>query len=249
MLVLSGAVGVTDNLDVGVAVPMVSIKLNGTSTLRRGDGVVPRLAEGTGTFSGLGDIGALVKYRFVRFGSELQDAGGVAMVMNMRLPTGDKDNLRGLGVTRTALSFVLSARKGRIQPHINGGFEFWSKGVGVLTDAARNTSVTVRHQAQYAAGVEVEATPKLTLIVDVLGQRILDAGRVGSITEPTSVLPVTSIQSLVALGEGIQKVTVVPGLKLNLKGKLLLSLNALVTVKNDGLRAKVTPVVGIDLSM
>jgi hypothetical protein len=251
MLVLSGSVGVTDNLDVGVAVPMVSIKLDGISTLRRGDGVVSRLAEGGGTFSGLGDVAALMKYRFVRFGSELVDAGGVAVVMNMHLPTGDRENLRGLDVTRTLVSFVASGRKGRIQPHINAGFEFWSKGVGVLSDFTRNASVTARHQVQYAAGVELEATPKLTLIVDFLGQRILDAGRVDSVTDSVSPNPlgITSVQSLVATGESIQKLTLAPGLKLNLKGKLLLSLNALVTLKNDGLRAKVTPVVGIDLSM
>jgi hypothetical protein len=60
---------------------------------------------------------------------------------------------------------------------------------------------------------------------------------------------VTSLESLVGLPEGIQKFTLVPGLKLNLKGKLLVSLNALVTLKNNGLHATVTPVVGIDLTM
>jgi hypothetical protein len=41
----------------------------------------------------------------------------------------------------------------------------------------------------------------------------------------------------------------VPGIKVNLKGKLLLSLNALVTVKNNGLHSKVTPVVGLNLGL
>ena len=250
-LVLSGSVGVTDNLDVGVAVPMVSIELNGTSSLQRADGIVPRLAEGTGTFSGLGDIGALAKYRFVRFGSELLDAGGLAVVMNMRLPTGDRENLRGLGVTRTAVSLVASGRMGRLQPHANGGFEYWSKGVDVVTDATRNSMVAARHQLQYAAGVELEATPKLTLIADFIGQRIFDAGQVGYVTDtpPPNPQGITSTQSLVALGEGIHKIAFVPGLKLNLKGKLLLSLNALVTLKNNGLRANVTPVIGLELAM
>jgi len=249
MLVLSGAVGVTDSLDVGVAVPLVSIELNGTSILRRNDGVVPRLAEGGGTYSGLGDIAAMAKYRFKKFGGDLPDAGGLAVVVSARLPTGDRENLRGLGITRTAVSFVASGKFGRLQPHFNAGFDFWSKGVDVVTDAARGTTVTARHQVLSAAGVELEATPKLTIIMDFIGQHVLDAGRVGYVTETSTVPGVTSTQSLVSLGQGIQKYMAVPGLKLNLKGKLLLSLNALITMKNDGLRAKVTPVVGIDLSM
>jgi hypothetical protein len=253
MLVFSGAVGVTENLDIGTAIPMVRIKLDGTSLLQDGEGTVVRLAEGGGIFSGLGDIAALAKYRFMRFGSStsLTDPGGLAVVMNMRLPTGDRDNLRGLGITRTLASIVASGRMGRIQPHANAGFEWWSKGVDVVTDFTQNTSVTARHQIQYAAGVELEATPKLTLIVDFLGQHVRGAGKVGFVSDTPGVSApgVTSLESLVGLPEGIQKFTLVPGLKLNLKGKLLVSLNALVTLKNNGLHATVTPVVGIDLTM
>jgi hypothetical protein len=34
----------------------------------------------------------------------------------------------------------------------------------------------------------------------------------------------------------------------NLKGKMLLSLSALVSLKNDGLHARVTPMAGIDVT-
>ena len=57
------------------------------------------------------------------------------------------------------------------------------------------------------------------------------------------------MESLVALPEGIQKLLLVPGLKMNLKGKLLLSLNAVIALKHSGLHSTVTPVVGIDLSL
>ncbi len=194
---------------------------------------------------------ALVKYRVLKFGTDLPDPGGLAVLVNMRLPTGDRDNLRGLGITRTLASVVASGRIGRIQPHANAGYEWWSKGVDVFTNFARTSSVTARHQIQYAAGVELEATPKLTLIVDFLGQHIRGAGQVGLVTDTAgpNALGVTSYESLVALPEGLQKLTLVPGLKVNLKGKLLLSLNALMTLKNNGLHATVTPVVGIDLTL
>jgi hypothetical protein len=181
----------------------------------------------------------------------MPDAGGIAVVLNMHLPTGSRDNLRGLGVTRTLGSVVASGRVGRLQPHAEGGFEYWSKGVDLATGFSPEDKVTMRHQIHYAAGVELEATPKLTLLVDFLGQHVRGAGQVGYVTEfpPANPAGITSIESLVGLAEGIRKFTLVPGMKLNLKGKLLLSLNALITLQNNGLRATVTPVAGVDLSL
>jgi hypothetical protein len=183
----------------------------------------------------------------LRFGTGLTDPGGVAVVVNMHLPTGDRDNLRGLGITRTSAGLVVSGGEGRFRPHANAGFEYWSKGVGVATDSLGN-SVTARHQVQYAAGLEVEATPKLTVMVDFFGRNTLGAGQVGFVTDTAPSAGVTSGQSAVALPDGIQKLMLVPGLKLNLKSKLLLSVNALTTLKNNGLRATVTPVVGLDVT-
>ena len=54
---------------------------------------------------------------------------------------------------------------------------------------------------------------------------------------------------MVALAQGVSKALLVPGLKVNLKGKLLLSLSAIITMENNGLHSKVTPVAGINLTM
>ena len=62
------------------------------------------------------------------------------------------------------------------------------------------------------------------------------------------VAGVTSSDSMVALPESIRKLNLVPGLKLNLKGKMVLSLNAIVSLQDNGLHARFTPVVGIDLT-
>lgn len=251
MLTVTGAVGVTENLDIGVAIPVVTIKLDGISTLRRADGVVPRLAEAAGVFDGLGDVAGLVKYRVFKFNDDLIDPGGLAVVVNMRLPTGNKDNLLGLGITRTLVSFVASGRMGRIQPHANGGYEWWNKGVDVSTSFSSNAKVTARHAIQYAAGVEVEATPKLTFLVDFLGHHVRGAGTVGYVTD--TVAPnapgITSVESLVGLSDSFKRLTLAPGLKVNLKAKLLLSINALMTLDSNSLRSKVTPVVGIDMTL
>jgi hypothetical protein len=146
-------------------------------------------------------------------------------------------------------SAIFSAGKGPFKPHASGGFEFWSKSVDVPTATATGGLVKVRHQVLFAAGFEIEAHPKVTLLLDFLGQKIRKGGEVGVVSDPVNAGGISSIQSLVDLPEGILKGILVPGIKVNLKGKLLLSLNALVTVKNNGLHSKVTPVVGLNLGL
>jgi len=252
-VVISGALGVTDNFDLGVSVPLVTVQVDGISSFQDGTGRQLITAAGGGKSVGIGDIGGLVKYRFIHFGTGLPDPGGVAVIANVRMPTGDRDNFRGLGVTRTLLSGVISSGKGRFRPHGNAGFEYWSKGVDAVTNVTPRTTVRARNQFQYAAGVELEATPKLTVMADLIGRHILGAGQVGFQNTPAT-LPsdiaagVTSFDSMVALPEGIRKLNLVPGLKLNLKGNMVLSLNAIVSLQDNGLHARFTPVVGIDLT-
>jgi hypothetical protein len=213
--------------------------------------VVARVATTDNVFSGLGDVAAIAKYRFVRFkGPELPDGGGVALFVAMRLPTGSRDNLRGLGITRTLASVVTSFGRGPVRPHGSVGFEYWSKSIDVRSGSA-GSGVSLRHQLQYNGGIEIAAAPKLTLLVDFLGQRIMSGGPVelGAVTPVTGISGITSTQSLALLGDGINKALLAPGLKVNLKGKLVLSLGALVTMANNGLHSKVTPVAGINLTM
>ncbi len=244
--VLFARMGVSDKFDVGVSLPIVAVKLSGTSSLKSGVGDI-LFAQGSATSSGLGDVQGIAKYRFYSFGTGQPDPGGLAAMVTVTVPTGDENQLRGLGVTRTLLTLIASSGQGRLRPHGNVGFGYWSKGVGVVSDAAPNTSVTARHEYQFAGGIEFEAVPKLTLLVDLLGGGVLGGGRVGfgSVTDTGGL---TGSQGLVALNEGPRRVDIAPGLKANLKGKLLISLNALIALRDTGLHARVTPVAGIDLT-
>lgn len=247
---ISSTMGVTDNVDIGVVVPLVTVKIDGSSSLFNGSGVDTRLAQTTSIFSGIGDVSALAKYRFYRFKKDQQmpDAGGVALLVNMRLPTGSRENLRGLGVTRTLVGGVYSSGTSIIRPHASAGFEFWSKGLDIAGNNGQ--TITVRNQFQYAGGIEIEAAPKITLIADIIGQQILGGGQIGQVTDSSpGIAGISSTQSLVALPDGITKLLFVPGMKVNVKGKMLLSVNAIVTLKNNGLHATVTPVAGINLTM
>jgi hypothetical protein len=247
-VVVAGRMGVTDKLDIGMMLPIVTVKVSGSTSLANGRGDILTYATGNAQASGLGDIAGLVKYRFYSFGSGQPDPGGLAVMATLRFPTGSTESLRGLGVTRTMLTFIASGGQGRFRPHANAGYEYWSSGVSVASDATPGTNVTARNQMQYAAGFEFEAAPKATLLLDVVGGQVFGGGKLAFQPDATAAAGSTSSSTLVALPEGIARVAVAPGLKVNLKGKILLSVNALVTLKNDGLHARVTPMAGIDVT-
>lgn len=246
--VLFARMGVSDNFDIGVSIPMVAVKFSGTSTLVSGIGNIA-FAQGQATSTGLGDVQGIAKYRFHSWGSGQPDPGGLAAMVTLTLPSGDANQFRGLGITRTIFTLIASTGQGRVRPHANVGFGYWSKGLSAVSDAASNTTVTARHEFQYAGGLEFEAAPKLTVLVDLLGGGVLGGGRVafGSVNDSTSA-GLANAQGLTALADGIRKIDVAPGVKANIKGKLLISLNALIALHDTGLHARVTPVAGIDLT-
>jgi hypothetical protein len=247
-VLIAARMGVTDKLDFGVNLPLVTVKIDGSTSLANGRGDILTYASGKAQAAGLGDIAGIVKYRFYSFGSGQPDPGGLAVMATLRFPTGSTESLRGLGITRTMVSFIASGGQGRFRPHANAGYEYWSDGVSVVSDAAGSSTVTARNQMQFAAGFEVEAAPKATLLLDVLGGQVFGGGKLAFQPDATPAAGATASSSLVALPEGIARVGLAPGLKVNLKGKMLLSLSALVSLKNDGLHARVTPMAGIDLT-
>jgi len=251
-LTMATSVGVTDKFDLSVSVPLVRVSLDGIAWMEDGNQRVLVRAEGAGTATGLGDIAITGKYRLTGAGEGPPDPGGLAVIGTARMPTGDRDNFRGLGITRLLGSVVYSSGKGRFRPHGNAGFEYWSDSLDALTEGIGSGRVSARHQFQYAAGFEYEGAPKLTLLVDLLGRHILGAGEVGVVTttpSPNSVLGAlgaTAVESVVPTDQGINKLMLVPGLKLNLKGNFLLSLNVLTSLRDNGLHDRVIPVFGLE---
>jgi hypothetical protein len=232
-VVAYGHVGVTDDLDVGVALPWVRVTVDGVG---KGLGVS---GTSTGFFtlaqasaSGLGDAAIFGKYRFWHHAE-----GGLAVAVDVRLPTGDKNALRGLDITRTLVSGVWSYG-GRVSPHVTAGYEFWSKSVSLSSTG----DVAAKDQFKYAAGIEVEAHPRMTAVVDLVGRQLLKGGALGY----RHFSAVGAADLLVAVPEGIHQLALAPGVKLNLLQGILVTGNALVSLNQRGLRSTVTPVVGLD---
>jgi hypothetical protein len=102
-------------------------------------------------------------------------------------------------------------------------------------------------QVGYSAGADVAVNPRLTVAFDVLGRYVIDAERLRAETfhalDGHSTFPniVFARDSYNALSGSI-------GLKGNLFGRFLMDVNVLFSLDNNGLRDKVTPLIGLEYS-
>ena len=275
-------IGVTDRFDIGLAVPIVHVSIDASVTgeiLRTatsasptvhsfdGLGQTTKTVASAGTSTGLGDVLVRGKYNFVR-----SESAALAGAVDLRLPTGDKEELLGTGATQTHLYIIASGEYGRVSPHVNFGYTF-SNGDGPgdaadVDDPANQfgapaatvdlhpLDLSVPDEVNYTFGIAVAPHPKLTLGFDVRGRTIKDVPRFVLDTTsypnraPGAVLPTAAFavpDEFVdeARGSLTQLLGVVGG-KINLGGTFLLNLTVLIPMNDDGLKSKPTPVVGFD---
>jgi hypothetical protein len=130
------------------------------------DGADPdeRIFAASSSATGLGDIVVRAKYNFVRRGS-----AALAAAVDLRTPTGDESNLIGTGGVQTKVYGIASSSLGKLSPHLNIGYTASSK--GALNGAS------LKDEWNYAAGIDLAVSQRLTLVADVLGRSIRSAGR------------------------------------------------------------------------
>jgi hypothetical protein len=159
--------GLTDNIDVGVAVPLVYSSLDASSIgtiesdLPTGsphafgqppDTSSTAFGRTDGTATGIGDIAARVKVS-LRSGEGL----GLALLADTRLPTGNEDNFAGSGELTARALAIVSGRKGNFSPHLNAGYAF-------RTGDFQNDAVLA------TAGFDQLLAPWLTAAVDLISE-------------------------------------------------------------------------------
>jgi len=162
--------GLTDRLDIGTVVPLVRVKMNAVMTPTRiprdggGRGEALPIASRAGSASGVGDVLVRTKYTVWK-----RDGGGVATVLDVKLPTGDSLNLLGTSAPSGRVMFVGSTALGRIAPHINAGYTIVGNGA--------NPSIETGDEFNYAAGFDTVVTGRMTLAFDFMARTITDIGR------------------------------------------------------------------------
>jgi hypothetical protein len=285
--------GVTDRWDVGLAVPFVRVKLDArvvaridrlvtcsallvvpeptptacapdTHTFEYGHPNATQTVEHDGHASGIGDVVLRSKYRVLNGAG-----GGVAAAVDIRFPTGDENDLLGAGGVQAKLLLVASSQRGRVGQHVNVGYTAAQGNVaGTLTGQA---SASLPDEINYSGGVELVATPRLTLMGDIVGRTLRGAGRLGLVGKPFEYsdpnrLPAFGLtpQQLVEMGifsfpvstatfdefeprpGNLTLLLGTAGVKFNPFGNVLVSASVLFPLTDAGLRSRVTTIVGVD---
>jgi hypothetical protein len=231
-------IAMNDRFDVGLAVPYVRLRVNGTHVMDRD------VVEGAGSAAGLGDIALRAKWRLVA-----RDGGGVALGLDARLPTGDKEALLGAGVSRTLVSGIWSATAGRLSPHASGGFEYWSNPFEVRDPLVGTTVAAGRHAVAYEGGVEWAVSDGVTLNGELLGRWIRNGARLEYVplaAHPGNPFAIASASVASAAASGLHRTSIAAGVKWNVAGSALLTVSVLIPIRDVGLRDRFTPVIGFD---
>lgn len=219
-----GNYGVTDWLDVGAAIPVVSVSLEG-SRLNTYRGAQLLQASAIGEATGLGDVSFRSKVRLLDV-----RGGGLALLGEVRMPTGREEDLLGAGTTSYRGYIIGSVEPGRFAAHVNAGFA----GGGVADEV------------QYRAAVGMSVTPSLTLVGELLGRRISDLGALTEQRAPHPIIEGVETLRLVTSGDSTHAAAVVTGLKWNVAWTWLLNASVSVPVTERGLRPAIVALVGLE---
>jgi hypothetical protein len=217
-------VGVTDRLDVAVAVPFVWLDLEGTRIdTYRGTSFLQ--AQATATTSGFGDVAVRAKYHFFdRGGARLAAAGEVL------LPTGREQDLLGAGSTATRVMAVASLEREYVGVHGNLGFGF-----GGVSD-----------EISYGAALTVAPAPRVTIAAELTGRHLADIGRISEISAPHPLIAGVETVRLSAGDFGMEVVNAGGSFKWNVGGAWLVRASVLIPGTSAGLTSRMRTTVGID---
>jgi hypothetical protein len=181
--------GVTNSLDISAAVPFITTDMTVTSDamIRRLGTTVPeihffrmaddsigseRLFTAFGHASGLGDVTVRVKQ-----GIRRAQGGGIALGVDLRLPTGDERNLLGTGAPGVQPFAVWSATYGALSPHVNLGYQ-WNGSSVLAGDLEAGITSDLPDVGVYSAGAVFAVHPRVTAAIDVIGRYVIDSPRV-----------------------------------------------------------------------
>jgi len=170
--------GASDRIDLGVAIPLVNASVSGRSQARvmSSLAVTPHFFGGTaaspitsavtstdGSSTGIGDIALRAKANLTPGASA--STTSLALLGDVRLPTGSAENFQGTGGMTVRISGIASRTMGNFSPHANAG-------VAIRSGEYQTNSILA------TAGFDQLLGARATLAVDLLSEFQLGASSV-----------------------------------------------------------------------
>lgn len=265
---LFGTYGLTNRIDVSVAIPILDVRMGvassahivripacelaGNCSDRSSFGGEYHFFDASNpigstdhTFTtarsaaGIGDVVFRLKGTLIS-----RERLAIAAGIDGRVPSGDELNFLGSGAWGIR-PFVAASYRARVSPHMNFGYG-WNGESILAGDISTGQTARLPNQLYYSGGVDVRLTRRVTLASDLLGQRVLGGERL-------TIVPFTDMQGAVhndipdiqpSKGSFLMNNLSV-GAKYGVYRNLLFTGNIFFSLDDGGLRAKVVPLVGL----
>ena len=274
--------GVSDRFDIGIVVPFVQVVADARveSTILRtataddptihefnpiglGDQLIPSgtiqvngqpvasgvAGTGHSEAKGVGDIILRSKLRLLQSGNQQ-----LAVGLDLQAPTGNADELIGLGATRVtpAVMWSIESRRAGARARLD-----YTQSFGNLSSllASPGVDLKVPNELGYEIGFDLAVAPRTTFVADVVGRRIPNvagfstANTVFSSSGP-GPLPSASFVGVNNLQQTplrtLDTMLVSTGLRIYLGGPIFADLRVLFPAGNSGLTPRPTGVFTLD---
>ena len=233
-LTIFGSVGLTDHLEIGGAVPLVQLHLEGsrmntyTACRAPGDCQAPQhflQASGSADASGMADAAVRAKYTLVS-----APGAGFALAGELRLPTGDRASLLGAGKAAIRVMAIGSIESARVGFHAN----------------AAMLSGGISDELDGGGAVTVALSPRVTATGELLMRRLSDLHEVIAVSAPHPTKADVETLRLVPGTKVTMLSRLVSGIKWNVHSTMVLTGQVHFRLGTGGLTAPVTPTVALD---
>ena len=253
--------GLTSRIDLSLAVPIVRTRLSLLSNAR-----IVRLGTGTnvqvhyfqdpaalggygsthqylaeGSAGGVGDLVVRMKTTMMREGARALAAG-----VDVRVPTGDEQNLLGAGATGLRPFAAFSSAYGPFAPHANVAYQWNGRSV-LAGDLRAGRKSDLPDQFLYVLGSDLGVNQRFSIVFDVLGQRVLNSPRLSKFTLAATGQAGSADLPDIRFANGSYWATNgALGFKANVAPKVLVNFNMRFNVGARGLSDRIAPLVGVE---
>jgi hypothetical protein len=253
--------GVTDRIDLSLAVPVVRTRLAllsnatihrigtgsnlGVHYFRDPDAIggygSTRQFFSEGAAAGVGDLVARAKATLLREGSR-----ALAVGVDLRMPTGDEQNLLGSGALGIKPFAAFSSSLGALAPHANVAYQ-WNGESLIAGNVRENQKADLPDQFSYAVGGDVLIAPRLSVIVDLFGQRVINSPRLSVLTSTrTGAAGSVTLPDIQFTTESYWTAAGSFGMKANVASQMLVTFNLRFGLTQGGLTDRLSPLLGVE---
>lgn len=249
-----GTFGITDRIDVSVAVPFARVSLGVSSTGTEYSTTSSATAHFTeylaGSASGVSDVIVAAKGTLLE-----REKFWLAAGLELRFPTGDASNFLGSGAYGIKPYFVISRHARQIAPgilprvkfapHLNLAYQWNSS--SVLATNQNGQQENLPGYFGYALGADFALNKRITVATDWVGREYFGAAQVSTpmnVTAPVNGQPM-SFSSITQVNGAYNTNDIGLGLKANPWNRFLFMANVTFRLNQAGLRANAVPFVGL----